>query len=157
ERVLELHDALKDIPGMTAQLHENITLVMWEKFLFICAMSGVGAVTRQPVGGFRSIPESRAMLKRALEEVVLVANARGVGLSEVSVQSMMERIDQLQADVTASMQKDIMEGRPSELESQTGAILRMAHAADMSVPTHEFIYASLLPQEKKARDGLVVG
>jgi hypothetical protein len=42
------------------------------------------------------------------------------------------------------MQKDIMEGRPSELEAQTGVL-------DVSTPTHEFIYASLLPMELKAR------
>jgi len=49
------------------------------------------------------------------------------------------------------MQKDIMEGRPSELEAQTGALVRMGRALDVSTPTHEFIYASLLPMELKAR------
>ena len=155
ERVQKLYDVFKNLPGVTVQESENIELGMWEKYLFICAMSGVGAVTRQPVGGFRSIPESRAMFRRALEEVVLVANARGIGLTENSVQSVMDRIDQIQPDVMASMQKDILEGRPSELESQTGALVRMARAATVSVPTHEFIYASLLPMEKKARSLVV--
>ncbi len=150
-RVQKFYDVFKNVYGVTAQVSENIELAMWEKYLFICAMSGVGAVTRQPVGGFRSIPESRAMFRRALEEVVLVANARGIDLTENSVQSVMERVDQIQPDVMASMQKDIMEGRPSELESQTGALVRMARAVTVSVPTHEFIYASLLPMEKKAR------
>jgi 2-dehydropantoate 2-reductase len=117
----------------------------------ISAFSGVGAVTRAPVGVFRSIAETRAMFRRALEEVVLVANSRGVGLTENSVQSVMDRIDQTQPDTMASMQKDILAGRPSELESQTGALVRMARAADVSAPTHEFIYASLLPMEKKTR------
>ena len=156
ERVSKLYDVFKNISGITIQVSENIELAMWEKYLFICSMSGVGAVTRQPVGGFRSVKESRAMLRRALEEVALVANARGIGLTENSVQSVMDRIDQIQPDVMASMQKDILEGKPSELESQTGALVRMAHAADVSVPTHEFIYASLLPMEKKARENNMV-
>ena len=54
---------------------------MWEKYLLICAFSGVGAVTRQPVGVFRSNPESRAMFIRSLHEVVAVARARGVELT----------------------------------------------------------------------------
>jgi 2-dehydropantoate 2-reductase len=152
ERLSKLYDIFKNIPGITVQAQDNIELAMWEKYLFICSVSGVGAVTRQPVGGFRSIKESRDMLRHALEEVVLVANARGVGLTENSVQSVMDRIDQIQPEVIASMQKDIMEGRPSELESQTGALVSMARVADVSVPTHEFIYASLLPMEKKARE-----
>ncbi len=150
-RVQALYDVFKTVRGVTAQISEDIELAMWEKFLFICSMSGVGAVTRQPVGGFRSIPESRAMLRRALEEVVLVANARGVELTENSVMSVMERIDQIQPDIMASMQKDVIEGRPSELDAQTGAVVRMAREADVSAPTHEFIYASLLPMERKAR------
>ena len=156
-RISNLLSVFKNISGITAEARENIELAMWEKYLFICAFSGVGAVTRSPVGVFRSISESRAMFRRALEEVALVANTRGIDLNEKSVQAVMDRIDQTQPDTMASMQKDILAGRPSELESQTGAIIRMAHAADVSAPTHEFIYASLLPLEKKARGDLVVG
>ncbi len=151
ERVSKLYDVFKNTSGVTAEMSENIELAMWEKYLLIAAFSGVGAVTRSPVGMFRSIPETRAMFRRALEEVVLVANSRGVGLTEKSVQAVMDRIDQTQPDTMASMQKDVLAGRPSELESQTGALVRMARAATVSVPTHEFIYASLLPMEKKAR------
>ena len=151
ERVSKLYDVFKNISGVTVAASENIELAMWEKYLLIAAFSGVGAITRSPVGMFRSIPETRAMFRRALEEVVLVANSRGVGLTEKSVQAVMDRIDQTQPDTMASMQKDVLAGRPSELESQTGALVRMARAATVSVPTHEFIYASLLPMEKKAR------
>ena len=151
ERVSKLYDVFNNISGVTVEMSENIELAMWEKYLLIAAFSGVGAVTRSPVGVFRSIPETRAMFRRVLEEVVLVANSRGVGLTEKSVQAVMDRIDQTQPDTMASMQKDVLAGRPSELESQTGALVRMARAATVSVPTHEFIYASLLPMEKKAR------
>ena len=136
---------------MTVEVPADIQLAMWEKYLFISAFSGVGAVTRQPVGIFRAVPESRAMFRRMLEEVALVANARGVDLNEASVQAVLERVDKTQPDTMASMQKDIMEGRPSELEAQTGALVRMARELSLSVPTHEFIYASLLPMEKVAR------
>ena len=151
ERVSRLYDVFKNISGVTVEASGNIELAMWEKYLLIAAFSGVGAVTRSSVGMFRSIPETRAMFRRALEEVVLVSNSRGVGLTEKSVQAVMDRIDQTQPDTMASMQKDILAGRPSELESQTGALVRMARAATVSVPTHEFIYASLLPMEKMAR------
>ncbi len=151
ERVARIFEAFKKTQGCAFEAHDNIVRAMWEKFLFIAALSGVGAVTRQPVGGFRRIPETRAMFRRALEEVVLVANERGVDLNEESVQAVMDRIDAMPPATMASMQKDIMEGRPSELEGQTGSLVRMARAFGAYVPTHEFIYASLLPQEKKAR------
>jgi 2-dehydropantoate 2-reductase len=146
-----LHKTFKKLSGVVSEVPANIELALWEKFLMICAFSGVGAVTRQPIGAFRAVPETRNMFRRALEEVVGVANARGIELTQGSVQSVVERLDSTQADTLASMQKDIMEGRPSELEAQTGALVRMARALDVSTPTHEFIYASLLPMELRAR------
>jgi 2-dehydropantoate 2-reductase len=49
------------------------------------------------------------------------------------------------------MQRDIMEGRPSELEAQNGAVVRLGEAAGVQTPVNRFFYAALLPQEKKAR------
>ena len=152
ERVSRIVDAFKRASGIIVETPADIRFAMWEKYLLISAFSGVGAVTRQPIGVFRSIPESRAMFRRMLEEVALVANARGVDLNEASVQAAMDRIDKTQPDTMASMQKDIMEGRPSELEAQTGSLVRMARELSLSVPTHEFVYASLLPMEKMARE-----
>jgi len=151
ERVSKTLDVFKKTSGMTVESPADIQLAMWEKYLLISAFSGVGAVTRQPVGVIRAVPETRAMFRRALEEVALVANARGIDLNESSIQAVMDRIDKTQPDMMASMQKDIMEGRPSELEAQTGALVRMARELSLSVPTHEFIYASLLPMEKASR------
>ena len=143
-RVDALHKVFKKLSGVLAEVPADIELALWEKFLMICAFSGVGAVTRQPVGVFRAVPETRNMFRRALEEVVAVANTRGIALTQDSVQNVMKRLDSIQPDTLASMQKDIMEGRPSELESQTGVLVRMGRTLDVSTPTHEFIYASLL-------------
>jgi 2-dehydropantoate 2-reductase len=49
-----------------------------------------------------------------------------------------------------------MEGHPSELESQTGAVVRMAQAAGVEVPLNTFIYHSLLALEYKARGKLSI-
>jgi 2-dehydropantoate 2-reductase len=50
-----------------------------------------------------------------------------------------------------SMQRDVMEGRPSELEAQVGAVVRIGDAAGVPVPLHRTIYAALLPLERMAR------
>ena len=119
----------------------------------ICSTSGVGAVTRQSFGFIRGIQETRAMLRSSLEETFHVGLARNVNLPADLVDTIMKRIDGFPESMVASMQKDIMEGRPSELESQTGAVVRMGRALGVPTPTHEFIYASLLPMEIRARGG----
>jgi 2-dehydropantoate 2-reductase len=151
-RVEALRQVFARIPDLKVELPADIHIAMWEKFVFIAAVSAVGAVTRQPMGVYRSMPETRAMLSAALEEVAAVGRARDVALApDISKKILANNIDPAGAGVMASMQKDIMEGRPSELEAQTGAVIRMGRAAGVATPTHDFLYASLLPMEMKAR------
>jgi 2-dehydropantoate 2-reductase len=152
ERVERLRAAFAHCQGLTVEVPADIEVAMWDKFVFIAAVSGVGAVTRQPLGGFRAVPESRALLVAALEETTAVARARGVRLPADEVQKTLAFIDNSAPGIVASMQKDILEGRPSELEAQNGAIVRLGRELGVPTPTHAFIYASLLPGELKARE-----
>jgi len=63
----------------------------------------------------------------------------------------MNGVNALPEDATSSMQRDIAAGKPSELESQNGAVVRMARETGVQAPTHELIYATLKPLEQKAR------
>jgi 2-dehydropantoate 2-reductase len=56
---------------------------------------------------------------------------------------VMASVDGLPEDATSSMQRDIAAGKPSELESQNGAVVRMAHENAVEVPTHTLIYETL--------------
>jgi 2-dehydropantoate 2-reductase len=139
------------LSGITVNVPDDISTAMWEKFIFISGTSGVGAFTGQSIGEFRANSETREMLFNAIKETASVALARGAAISENFVSDTMNRIDTIQPDVIASMQKDMMEGRPSELNEQTGAVIRMGRAVGVPTPTHEAIYAKLLPLENKAR------
>lgn len=151
ERVERLRQVFERCQGVTVAVPADIRVALWEKFLFIAAISGVGAVTRQPAGVICSVAETRDMLLRAMEEVAAVAEARGITLSPGIIQKTMSFIDNMPPATMASMQRDIIEGRPSELEAQNGAVVRLGKEVGVEVPTHAFIYASLLPGELKAR------
>lgn len=151
KRVLRLVDIFANLTGVSAEIPDDIHKAMWEKFVFIAAVSGVGAVTRQPIGVVRSLPESRAMLLRAMEEVVAVGQACGVDLDENTAARIMTSIvDRAPEGTIPSMQKDILEGKRSELEAQNGAVVRMGQEKGIPTPVNEFIYASLLPMEQAA-------
>ena len=87
----------------------------------------------------------------ALKEVMQVANARGVKLDQISLKNTWDFFDNLPPQGTASMQRDIMHGKPSELESQTGTIVRYGKESNVPTPINTFIYNSLLPTEKIAK------
>jgi 2-dehydropantoate 2-reductase len=149
-RVQALHAALVRA-GVRAEIAADIQAVLWSKLAFIAAVSGVGAVTRVPVGEARAVPETRALLVAALEEAAAVARAHGVGVARDLVVGTLAFIDGLAPHTTASMQRDIEAGRPSELEAQNGALVRLGRAKGVPTPTHAFLYASLLPLERRAR------
>jgi 2-dehydropantoate 2-reductase len=132
-------------------LSPDIDAAVWEKFLFIASFGGVGAITRAPVGVVRSLPETRALLTAAMEEIATLARTRGVRIASDAVARALATIDAFPPDVTASMQRDLQAGRPSELFDQTGAVVRMAKAARVAAPVNDVIFGALLPQEQAAR------
>ena len=151
DRVEALRQAFERAQGVSAVVPDDVEAAIWEKFLFIAPVSGVGAVTRQPVGAMREIPQTRALIERAMFEVAALARAKGVNLPDAAVARNMRYVDGLPPDATASMQRDIMEGRPSELDQQNGAIARLGDEASVPVPVNAFLYAALLPAERRAR------
>ena len=140
--------------GVIAKIPQDIQVALWMKFLLITAWSGVGAVTRTPIGVWRSLPETRQMAEAALQEIILVAQTRDITLPENALSMTMNAYDSLPPDITSSMQRDIEEGRPSELDAQIGAVVRFGKEADMETPLHRLIYSSLLPMELRARGQL---
>jgi 2-dehydropantoate 2-reductase len=152
KRVETLKEIFVRLDGISVDTPGDIHKALWEKFVFIAAVSGVGAVTRQPIGVFRAVPETRAILVCALEETAAVGRARGVALEENTADRILSTmIDRAPEGMIASMQKDIMEGRPSELEAQNGAVVRMGREVGVATPVHAFLYASLLPMELAAQ------
>ena len=153
ERVESLRQVFARCQGLTVKVPMDINVAMWEKFMFIVAVSGLGAATRQPMGVFRSLPETRRLLLASLNEVAALARVNDVPLPDDAVSHTLAVIDATPPATLASMQNDIMNGRPSELESQAGAVVRMGRAARIPTPVNEFLYAILLPMEINARRG----
>ncbi len=151
--VVALLDAFLDC-GIKADIPADIQAAMWEKFLFIVSVSGLGAVTRVPSHIFRSIPQTRQMLQQAMHEVFQIARAQKIELVQNIVEKTLAFIDGMAPGVMASMQRDIMDNKPSELEAQTGTVVRLGLETGVSTPVNSFIYNALLPQEQKAR-GLI--
>lgn len=154
DRALELEQVFARASGLTVEVPANIHVAMWQKFLLICPWSGVGAITRAPMGVIRSQPGTRRMLEVVTEEIHRLARARDVALPAEAPQQAMAFYDNLPPEGTASMQRDILEGRPSELEAQNGAVVRLAEEAGIDVPVNAFIYYGLLPMELRARGEL---
>lgn len=137
--------------GIYAELSDDIEAALWEKFLLVTSLSGVGAVTRSPIGAIRDCDRTRQMLRQVMDEIVSVARARRINLSADVIERTLKFVQTFPPEATTSMQRDVINGLPSELEAQTGAVVRLGREASVTTPVNQFIYDSLILQEMRAR------
>jgi 2-dehydropantoate 2-reductase len=136
--------------GATVEATAAIRKVLWTKFVFIAGFSAVGTVTGLPVGDFRAVPETRAVLIALMHEVVTVGRAHGVGLERDVVDQALALMDGAEPGMKTSMQRDVEAGRVSELEALVGAVRRKGLEVKVPTPVADLIYAALLPGQLKA-------
>ena len=151
ERVEKLSQAFSKTQGIRLENPPDIHVGLWRKFISITATSGVSAVTRSPVGVFRSQPGTRKMFEQAVEEICAIGRAHKIALTQDVTEKAMVVLDSWLPEFTTSIQRDILSGRPSELEATSGAVLRLGHEVGIEPQVNAFIYFSLLPMEMRAR------
>ncbi len=153
ERIQHLQ-TIFDNAGFKNVHSEDIYLDIWRKFLFITTISGIGALTRAVFGIMRESETIRSIIYKTADEIKQIANAKGIQLTNKDIETTIQAIDKNEYNTTASMQRDLMEGRPSELENFNGYIVQQGLELGIHTPTNSFIYHCLLPQEKQARKKL---
>jgi 2-dehydropantoate 2-reductase len=153
-RVNTLSEAFNRCHGVKSSIPDDINVAMWQKFILISAWSGVGAISRAPIGILLQQPETRQMLLDAMQEIYTLALARDIELAENSIQKTMNMLESFPANSTTSMQRDIADGRASELDMQNGAVVRLADEVGIDTPLNRFILNSLRSLELRARGAL---
>jgi 2-dehydropantoate 2-reductase len=149
ERVLAAFGAA----GLDATLTHDIRKALWEKFLFIGAMSGVTTLARANVGELLAVPELRQMIADAIGETAAVAVAEGIDLGPDPVGRMMTFADSLLPSMTSSMRRDLDRGRRLEVESINGTIVRLGRKHGVATPINTCIYACLKLEDRRAASG----
>ncbi|WP_456377172.1 ketopantoate reductase family protein [Lutibacter sp.] len=133
------------------KLTTNIQQEIWTKFLFITTISGIGALTRASIGEMISSEEIKKIMYKTAEEIVAIAKVKKINLPVNLIKKQFELIENQPYNTTSSLQRDIMAGKPSELEAQNGTIVKLGVELGVPTPVNSVIYNCLLLQEKKAR------
>ena len=133
-----------DDAGIDTEVHTNIRLAMWRKFVLICATGGVLAYYRKPVGPVLDDPEGRALLLGVMEEVESVARARGIDLPGATAKSTLAFIeDNSSPDTRSSQLEDLLAGRRLELEWLNGEVIRLGRELGLPTPLNRRVYEAL--------------
>ena len=141
-RSVRLAEALSQ-SGIEVDHSDNITEAIWNKFLFLVGLSALTALTRQPIGRIRKDPDTRALFKQVIKEVLAVAMAKGIPLSEHTVAERMQFTDSLPGAFMGSMAIDLERGNRLELDWLSGAVVRLGKELGVPTPANSFVYTAL--------------
>ena len=118
---------------------------LWEKYVFLAAMSGLTSLVRLPIGPIRSDPDLRATLRASMTETIALAATQGVVFEPDFIDRQMGFVDGLHADMRSSMLHDLLAGRRLEAPWLCGGVARMSEAQGLPSPVNRTLFAALKP------------
>jgi 2-dehydropantoate 2-reductase len=125
--------------GVDAEVSDHIERTIWEKFVFLVALSGTTSLTRTPIGPIRGNATSRAFLRDVMDEVVQVARAQGVPLPSDYADDRLAFADGVPETMTSSMHHDLENGNPLEVPWLSGDVVDRGRALGVPTPANRAI------------------
>ena len=141
ERLLSVFQRAPFIATLDPDIHTRL----WEKFVFICALSGVTSLVRLPVGLMLRYPETTQLYRGVMAEVAAVGQAKGVELPDERVEEWFQVTTEINPMVYGSMYHDLAAGRRLEVEALNGTVVRFGHDLGIPTPLNFAIFAALRP------------
>ena len=140
--------AFFDSIGFPYVVPADIRTHMWSKLLCNTGCNQAAMVFQCSYGLLHRPGKPRDTMIGAMREVVQVANAEGIPLSEKDVDEWVGIIDALPDDGEPSMRQDGKAHRKSEVELFAGTIRRLAARHGISVPVNDWLYAQVQEMEQ---------
>ncbi len=138
EILAELKDA-----EINAEYSEDIEAELWTKFIFICAVGGVTALTRSTIGEIMAYEGTRNMMRETMREVFLVGRAKGVNLPDGADEGRYRFIDEQNPASKGSLCHDLEAGRRLEIDALCGTVSRIGAEVGVETPCNDFISRTL--------------
>ena len=141
-RAEKLARALPDA-GISADLSVDINVAIWNKFVLLTGVSAMTALTRHPIGKVRADPDTRDLLKDIMMEALRVGQTAGVPIEDTVIAERLQFIDNVPAEIRASMAVDLIAGRRLELPWLSGTVVRKGAELGIPTPANAFVCKAL--------------
>jgi len=137
--------------GVPCRISANVQGELWLKMIINCAYNAISALGRAHYHRVGSNQWSRALMVRATEEAVAVARAAGVRLPEVDMIEAMLKISESMAEATSSTAQDLARGKPTEIDSLNGYLVRRGAEVGVATPVNQTLHALVKLLEETAQ------
>ena len=151
-RLLEAIAALFAGAGIKVTISEAIEVDLWTKLVMNSAYNAISALTGSQYGRMVALPEIRAVMADAVNEVVAVAAGKGVRLPDDLVEKAIRLADGMPVTISSTAQ-DLLRGRRTEIDHLNGYVVRQGEALGIATPVNRTLNAlvKLAEQSRRAR------
>ncbi len=129
--------------GIKAILTEDIELRLWQKFLFVGPLATLTGATGLTIGQAVREPTAREQFIGLMKEIISLASARGIRLEEEWIDKNLELAQSIPPQTKTSMQLDIENGRPAELDVFTRFVIEESRRLGIEAPIHSALYSKI--------------
>lgn len=152
----QLSDRLKSIEklflssGIPANASSDIKKELWKKLMLNMPFNGFTALTKKTLKTFFDIPEASEYFYKSLKEVQLIAKAEGIIITAAELDEIFAICKNEQAmNFKSSTLQDIEAGKPLEIDSLQGAVIRIANKHNIETPINKLLYILLKASVQK--------
>jgi len=143
-RLNQFHNACRGC-GIDATVPDDISVAIWQKFIFLVAMSGLTAAARSPIGAIFATEEGTRTFLACTREVAAVGLECGVQLSSDIAETITAFAQTHEYATSTSQRADLERGNRLELPWLTGAVCNLARQLGIPTPVNDAIYTVLSP------------
>lgn len=128
-----------EVSGITAVLSDNIRRDALQKFSYVSPMAACGAYYDIDAGAAQQEGQVRDTFIALMREIEALARAMDIVFPVDIVATNLEILGNLLPTVATSMQRDMRQGKESELDGLVFEVVRMGKRYGVAVPTYEKI------------------
>ncbi len=126
--------------GISYETPPDMTRMLWWKFLINVGINQASAVTRAPYAVFQSNPDAQGLMEALMQEVVTLAKASNVNLTQQDIRNWYPVLQTLSPQGKTSMLQDIEAGRKTEVEAFSGKVIELGKALAVPTPVNHAIF-----------------
>ena len=141
----ELREIQKDLcdSNIDGILSENIRREALEKFSYVSPIGAAGLYYHATAADFQKEGEARELFKTMIREIATLAEAMGIPFQKDMLDVNLKILSNLAPEATTSMQRDIMEGKQSEIDGLVYEVVRMGEKYHVPIPAYEKVAEKL--------------
>lgn len=149
ERVRQVQ-ALFGRAGIKYNTPPDMLRSLWWKFMINVGMNSPSAVLAAPYGTFQTSKHAQAIMEAAMTEVLNVAQAAGINLTDQDIEDWYTVLHTLRPEGKTSMFQDVEAGRPTEVDIFAGKMIELGRQYSIPTPVNQMLLHAIRVIEERA-------